>query len=160
MIIRSVLQEDASSICCIYNPFIDSTITFEEEPVSVEEMKNRIRTLITQYPFLVLETEEGIMGYAYASTWRSRSAYRFTAETTIYLCEKARGRGYGEILYSALCKALTKEGFHQAIGAIAGENPASVALHKKMGFKHVGTFEQVGFKLNQWLPVHFYQKHL
>lgn len=163
MLIRSVSTKDVTSLTEIYNDYIEKTvITFEEESITAEEMAARIDKVSQAHlPWLVLEEEEGkVLGYAYAANWHGRSAYRFTAEPTIYLAEAAKGKGQGKILYSSLIEELRKKGFKQLIGLIALPNAASVGLHESLGFKKVGEFKDVGFKFDQWLSVGYWQRAL
>lgn len=156
--IRDVLCEDAASIAEIYNHYIKhSTITFEEETVSPEEMKERILEISTDYPYMVYEEGHRILGYCYASKWRARSAYRFTLESTVYLDPQAVGQGIGSALYKELIQRLKDQGVHSIIGGIALPNIASMGLHKKLGFRKVAHFSEVGFKLNQWIDVVYWE---
>jgi len=157
--IRSATDLDAPDITAIYNPYItDSTITFEEEPVSTAEIQKRMASVRSLgYPWLVAEVDDSLVGYAYASRWRERPAYRFTSESTIYLQQGITGRGYGKLLYFALMDHLRKSGIHAVIGVITIPNPASVALHEKLGFKKVAHFTEVGFKFERWLDVGYWQ---
>jgi phosphinothricin acetyltransferase len=93
------------------------------------------------------------LGYAYGSRFRPRPAYQWTAEVTVYLHPEARGRGVATALYSALCDCLRRQGFFAAIGVITIPNPSSVALHEKLGFRRIGVFPRVGFKLGGWHDV-------
>lgn len=163
MLIRSVSTKDVTSLTEIYNDYIEKTvITFEEESITPDEMAARIDKISQAHlPWLVLEEEEGkVLGYAYAANWHGRSAYRFTAEPTIYLAEAAKSKGQGKILYSSLIEELRKKGFKQLIGLIALPNAASVGLHESLGFKKVGEFKDVGFKFDQWLSVGYWQRAL
>ena len=108
-------------------------------------------------PWLVAELDNAVVGYAYASRWKVRSAYRHSVETTVYLEHGLEGRGIGTKLYSELLALLRGQRLHVAIGGAALPNKASVALHKKLGFEHVGTFRQVGFKQNRWIDVAYWQ---
>ncbi len=160
--IRSANTKDAAAIAEIYNHYIDnSIITFETEQVSAQTMASRIgETLSQNLPYLVLEENAQVVGYAYASKWKGRCAYRFALETTIYLAPNATGKGYGFLLYQALFSKLKKLNYHTVIGGISLPNPASVALHEKMGMEKVAHFKQVGFKFNQWIDVGYWQKIL
>ncbi len=157
--IRNVRLEDAPRITEIYNPYIlDTIITFEEQPVDAMEISRRIGQVLEQgLPWIVLETETGVIGYAYASAWRTRAAYRFTVETTIYLDQKFKGKGNGKLLYSALIKHIRQCGMHSAIAGISLPNEESVGLHENLGFVRVADFPQVGFKFNRWIDVGFWQ---
>jgi phosphinothricin acetyltransferase len=157
--IRPVSLEDAEGIAAIYNPYIlTSIITFEEEPVSTGEIQRRIDSVQSLgYPWLVAEVDGSLAGYAYASRWRERPAYRYTAESTIYLSQESGGHGYGSKLYNALLDELRAGGFHAVIGVITLPNPASIALHEKLGFSKVAHFSQVGYKFEHWLDVGYWQ---
>ena len=109
---------------------------------------------------MVVAEEGALVGYAYGAPFRSRFAYRFTVETTIYLRAGAQGRGIGRKLYTPLLDLLERQGFTQAIGAIALPNDASVILHERIGFRHAGTYRQVGFKFGRWWDVGLWQRGL
>ncbi len=160
--IRDALADDAAAIVAIYNHYVlNSTITFEEEAVSGEEMAARIaETNAAGLPWLVAEGEGKLLGYAYASKWKGRCAYRFSVETTVYLDAAVTGRGIGSQLYAALFERLRAAGMHAAIGGVALPNAASVALHEKMGMHKVAQFEQVGFKFKRWIDVGYWQRTL
>jgi L-amino acid N-acyltransferase YncA len=158
-VIRQSAASDAEAISRIYNHYIRETIiTFEEQPVSASVMAERIAEVTAAaLPWLVAERDGAIMGYAYASTWRERSAYRFSVETTIYLVPHCLGKGIGTDLYQKLLKQLKDLGLHMAIGGIALPNAASVALHEKLGFNKVAQFPEVGFKFDKWIDVGYWQ---
>jgi phosphinothricin acetyltransferase len=157
--IRAAQVVDAAAIAGIYNHFVQTTVvTFEEEPVSNDAMASRIAEVqAASLPWLVAEGEEGVAGYAYANRWKPRSAYRNSVETTIYLAPGCEGRGMGTKLYSDLLSRLRATGRNAAIGGTALPNPASIALHGKLGFEYVGTFKQVGFKHGRWVDVAYWQ---
>lgn len=156
--IRQVEPSDANSICNIYNYHVHSTIvTFEEEPVSEAEMKSRINSVVTKFPWLVYIENEVVVGYAYATEWRGRSAYRFSAESTIYLHREITGKGIGAKLYKSLIEEVQPKDLHSLIGGISLPNDGSIALHQKLGFKKVAHFSEVGFKLNKWIDVGYWQ---
>lgn len=157
--VRSALATDAEVIARIYNYYIHNTvITFEEEPVSAQAMAVRIADIQSaSLPWLVAELGGAPVGYAYASKWKARSAYRHSVETTIYLEHGRGGRGIGKRLYSELLSLLRARGIHVAIGGAALPNEASVALHEKLGFERVATFREVGFKHNRWIDVAYWQ---
>lgn len=159
LIIRPVNEFDAHHIVEIYNPYIkETTITFEEEPASDSEMKRRIEKVQTLgLPWICGEVDGNLAGYAYATRWRERSAYRYTAESVIYLNKELAGQGYGSQLYTALIENLKRTGIHVVIGVIALPNPASIALHEKLGFKKVAHFTEVGFKFGNWLDVGYWE---
>jgi L-amino acid N-acyltransferase YncA len=156
--IRKISLEDVKQICSIYNYHVTNTIvTFEEEEVIEDEMKQRIQNITSKFPWLVYEQGHSIAGYAYASQWRTRSAYRYAAETTIYINEDFRGKGIGTALYTRLIGYMKERSFHSLIGGISLPNNASIALHEKLNFKKVAHFEQVGFKLNRWIDVGYWE---
>jgi len=159
--IRPARPSDAAQICAIYNPYVaGSHITFEEEPVGPETMAGRIEVILRALPWLVLEQKQEIVGYAYASQWKERSAYLHSVESTIYLRSDATGRGIGKTLYTVLLESLRAMGLHTVIGAIALPNEASVALHEKLGFEKIGQFREVGRKLDRWIDVGYWQRAL
>jgi L-amino acid N-acyltransferase YncA len=156
--IRKVSPEDAPQICAIYNHYIRETvITFEQQPLSVAEMQARIESYASSHAWLVAERDGQLLGYAYATRWRSRAAYDHTVESTVYVADAARGSGIGRPLYLALLEALRQQSIHAVVGCIALPNPASVALHEKCGFEKVAHFAQVGRKFDQWIDVGFWQ---
>ncbi|HWI15765.1 MAG TPA: GNAT family N-acetyltransferase, partial [Burkholderiales bacterium] len=127
---RDATPADAAAVCSIYNPYVEETVvTFEREPVSVDDMAVRIRDVRASYPWLVSVAAGDVVGYAYATRWRTRPAYDYTVETTVYLAAGAMGRGAGYALYQALIAQLRSRGLHAALGCIALPNEASVALH-------------------------------
>ncbi|MES2676209.1 MAG: N-acetyltransferase family protein [Pseudomonadota bacterium] len=159
MNIRSCESRDVEKICGIYNYYINNTvITFEETPLTMSEMANRIQTYTKLYPWLVCEVEGKIVGYAYASKWKERSAYKNTAEITVYLENGLSRKGYGKALYSALLELLQQANCHVVLGCIAIPNEASERLHEYFGFKKVAHFSEVGRKFEQWVDVGYWQK--
>ena len=159
MTIRSAIASDAHAIADIYNHYIEHTdVTFEETAVSADDIKARIDTTIEHnLPWLVYEEASKIIGYAYASKWRSRTAYRFSTEVTVYLHHEQGGKGRGTQLYQQLFSELKALGYHAVIGGITLPNLASVALHEKMGMTHAGSFNEVGFKFGRRLDVGYWQ---
>jgi phosphinothricin acetyltransferase len=156
--IRPARLDDAAKIAEIYNEFIrDTVITFEEQPVSAAEMAARVEGVTAKLPWLVTEEAGSIAGYAYAMPWKTRSAYRFTVETTIYLAPQCAGRGLGRELYTALLGELRTRDVHCAVGCIALPNDASIALHEKLGFRKIGEFQEVGWKLGRWVDVGYWE---
>ena len=156
--IRNASAGDAKQICDIYNHYvINSTITFEEEPVSAKEMLERIEKLQSKFPWLVYEKENEVLGYAYATEWRSRIAYQYSAETTVYLKPGMYGKGIGSLLCKALIAEMRRLPIHTLIAGIALPNDSSIALHEKLGFEKVAHFKEVGFKMNKWIDVGYWQ---
>lgn len=160
--VRVVLPIEAADIAQIYNHYITHTIiTFEEEIVSDDVIAERIQEVqLSQLPWLVAEQDGEILGYAYASKWQGRCAYRYSAEVTVYLSPDHVGKGIGFALYSKLLPALKSQGIHVALGGIALPNEASVKLHEKLGFLKVAQFKEVGFKFNRWIDVGYWQRIL
>ncbi len=159
--IRPVNTEDAEAICAIYNHYVQHTgISFEEEDVTAFEMSRRILDVTETLPWMVIENEGVVDGYAYATKWRARSAYRFSVEISIYLSPSSISKGYGTSLYANLIDQLATLGVHAVIAGIALPNEKSIKLHEKMGLKKVAHFEQVGFKNQQWIDVGYWQKML
>ena len=156
--IRSVGLNDAKAIADIYNEYVaHSVATFDTEPVSEEEMQARIAELSAGYPYLVYEADGEIAGYCYAHLWKTKAAYRNTLETTVYLSPRFRGRGIGKTLMQRLIEECRRAGFHALIACITEGNEASFALHRKLGFKQVSHFEEVGMKFNRKLDVYDYE---
>jgi len=162
MIVRNVELDDAGALCAIYNHYIEHTIvTFEEQPLHPETFARRIRETTARHPWLVLEDDGVPVGYAYASEWKSRSAFRHTVESSIYLHPRTpRGRGYGKRLYGGLLSRLAREGRHLVIAAITQPNEASMALHQSLGFVTAGCFHEAGYKFHRWIDVAYLTLHL
>lgn len=160
--IRSASEADAAAITRIYNHYISNTcITFETEVVQASEMALRIGdTLAIPLPWLVAEVDQEIVGYAYASRWKGRCAYRFAVESTIYLDPVKTGKGIGMKLYSDLIEAIRAHSMCSVIGGISLPNEASIRLHESLGFRKVGHFERVGYKLDRWVDVGYWQLQL
>lgn len=159
MQIRSATVQDADAIAGIYAPYIaDTVITFEETAVSAGEMAERIQTVQSAgLPWLVLTEQGQVLGYAYASPWHKRSAFRHTVESSIYLATSAQGRGLGQQLYRELLRQLRACGKHSVIGAIALPNAASLRLHEQLGFKQVGELHEAGYKFGRWINLAYWQ---
>ncbi|MCD2517110.1 N-acetyltransferase family protein [Massilia sp. G4R7] len=160
--IRSATLDDAAAICAIYNPYVaTTTISFEEDAVTGSDMAQRIADVgKAGLPWLVAECEGRLLGYAYATRWRVRPAYRTSVESSVYLDGDAAGRGVGTLLYRALLDALRGLDVHMVIGGIAQPNPASVALHEKLGFRKVAHFSEVGRKFGGWVDVGYWELRL
>ncbi|MBY0420159.1 MAG: GNAT family N-acetyltransferase [Pararheinheimera sp.] len=160
--IRQATPADAAAIAAIYNHYVlNSSVTFEEQAVATSQMSERIGQVQTDgLPWLVLEQNGELLGYAYATKWRVRSAYRFSVESTVYVKEGVTTKGIGSQLYQQLLAELNALGMHLVIGGITLPNDKSVALHEKFGFEKCGHFQQVGFKFEQWRDVGYWQKLL
>ena len=157
--IRDAEIEDAPLIASIYNYYIKNSIfTFDENPIPKSVIEEKINS--SPYPFLIYEDENTILGYAYASLWKSRCAYKFSVEISIYLNPKSKGIGIGTKLYTNLIDFLKKEKIHSIIAGISLPNDASVKFHEKMGFEKVGQFKEVGFKFGKWIDVGYWERIL
>ena len=159
VLIRLAAGADAAAIAAIYRPYVEtSRISFEEVPPDAAEFERRMANAM--YPWLVVEDDDRVVGYASTSPLRGRSAYRFSVETGLYLEPGARGRGLGRALLGAHLELLEKQGFVTAVAGISLPNAASVALHEKLGFVLGGIERGVGFKLGEWVDVGRWQRDL
>jgi L-amino acid N-acyltransferase YncA len=160
-VIRLVQMSDAAAIARIYQPYVtNTTISFETEPPSADEIAARIQKIILRHSWLVVESEGRLLGYAYTSAFRERPAYQSTVESTIYLDQAAIGRGIGRVLYQTLLDDAATKGYREALGVIALPNDPSIKLHEKLDFVKVAHLEKIGHKFNQWIDVGIWQKHL
>lgn len=160
MTIRPANLNDSDSIADIYNYYIEHThVTFEETTVTAESIKERVtETLEQELPYLVAIDDQGqLVGYAYASKWKGRCAYRYSVEVTVYLNKNATGKGWGKRLYKALFIELKARSYHVAMGGISLPNPASIALHEALGMQKVAHFTEVGYKFGKWVDVGYWQ---
>jgi phosphinothricin acetyltransferase len=156
--LRDAEPSDGDAICSIYNEYIlNTTITFEETPLQAEEMASRIRLVMQSYPWLVYEKDSRVVGYAYAGKWKERSAYRYSVETAIYMDSRHVGKGIGTQLMKELLNRLKAVSLHSVISGIALPNPASVALCERFGFKKIAHFSEVGYKMNRWIDVGYWE---
>ena len=156
--LRACTPSDAPHICSIYNHYVlETVVTFEEVPVQLDDMARRIADVTSRLPWLVYEFDGEIHGYAYATNWKERSAYRHSVESTVYLAPRMARQGIGTLLYLELLKALRDRGVHCVIGGISLPNAASIALHEKLGFTKIGQFREVGWKLGKWVDVGYWE---
>lgn len=159
--IRPATADDAAAVAAIYNHYVaTSTISFEEQPVPAHEMAERIASVSARLPWYVFERDGAVIGYAYATPWRVRSAYRFSVESSVYVSHAAARQGIGSRLYQTLIEDLRQRGLQVVIGGIAQPNDASVQLHERLGFKKVAHFSRVGRKFDQWVDVGYWELHL
>lgn len=157
MRIRIAKPGDASAIAGIYAPFVtDSVVSFETDPPTTGEMAQRIDKTLRTHPWLVAVTDRQILGYAYAGTFRTRAAYRWSCEVSAYVGEGARRTGVGRALYTRLLQVLREQNFATALAGITLPNAPSVAFHESFGFSPVGIFRGVGFKFDAWHDVGWY----
>ena len=167
MIIREVnADQDASQILQIYAPYVLNTcITYEYTVPSLGEFKNRILKISSKHAYFVAEVNGIIVGYAYATQFRERTAYDWTLESAIYVQETHHAKredqaSIASLLYEALFQKLKAKGIKQVIGVISLPNDKSVRFHEKMGFEKIGIFQSVGFKHDQWHDALFMTKFL
>jgi phosphinothricin acetyltransferase len=152
--IRLAQSSDAAGITDIYTPIVrDTHLSAELEPPDVEEMRRRVESTLQTHPWLVAEGDGGIVGYAYATSFRSRPAYQWTAEVSVYIRAGFRRHGLARRLYSELLDRLRDQGFRHAIAVIALPNPESVAFHEQFGFLPVGVFPGICHKLGRWYDI-------
>jgi L-amino acid N-acyltransferase YncA len=159
MNLRPTVAADAAGIARIYNHYVRETwITFETDEVDSAAIASRMEVVrAAGLPWLAAFEADDLLGYAYASKWHGRCAYRYTAESTIYLAPNAVGRGVGRALYGAVLASLRDRGLHAVIGAISLPNAASVGLHEALGFAKSGHFREVGHKFGHWVDVGYWQ---
>lgn len=156
--IRMAEPADGAQVAEIYAPVVASTaISFETEVPSAQEMTTRITTALTFAPWLVCVDGGRVTAYAYASKHRDRAAYRWSVDVSVYVREGNRGGGLGRALYTSLFELLREQGFYAAHAGIALPNDASVRLHESMGFRPVGVYPKVGFKLGRWHDTGWWQ---
>jgi phosphinothricin acetyltransferase len=152
--IRTATEADIPAIAAIYRPAVlTGTASFELEPPDEAEMQRRFRAVAgSGYPYFVAEIDGRVAGYAYANAYRTRPAYRFTVEDSIYIAPDMQGKGIGQALLRALIDTCTAKGFRLMI-AIVGDSAqhASIALHRRQGFTLCGTINSVGYKFDRWL---------
>lgn len=161
--IRPATPEDIPAITEIYRPAVlTGTASFELEPPSVDEMRRRFETITSGgYPYLVAEHEGAVIGYSYASAYRTRPGYHFSVEDSVYVVEGQQGKGVGRALLSRLIEECTARGYRQMV-AIIGDSAqwASIGLHRKLGFTFVGTLHSIGYKHGRWLDTVIMQRTL
>jgi L-amino acid N-acyltransferase YncA len=154
LVIRLAAEHDAEQIQAIYALVVRSAaISFELEPPTVSQMRQRIIKTVERLPWVVCEQSGEILGYAYASPHRARTAYQWSVDVSAYVHVHNRRSGVGHAAYDALFKILTMQGFYNAYAGITLPNPASVGLHESMGFNPVGVYRSVGYKLGSWHDV-------
>ena len=159
--IRIAREDDAAAIHAIYAPVVREThISFELEPPSDEQIRERIRAVLRRAPWLVHETDGQIDGYAYGSPFKDRPAYDWSVEASVYVRADRRRRGVARALLAALLEALANQGYRQAFAVIALPNEASVTLFESFGFQPAGVWRRVGYKLGSWWDVGVWQRGL
>jgi phosphinothricin acetyltransferase len=152
--LRLATPADAPAVRRIYAPYVEETaITFATTVPSRADLDAKITDCLSQYPWLVCERDDRVVGYAYAGPLRKRDAYQWTVELSVYVDQESQRAGVGRRLYEALIELLTAQGYASAYGVITLPNPASVAFHEAFGFEQVGAFDDVGFKHGAWHDV-------
>ena len=150
--IRLATETDAEGMLEIYTPVVlETAISFEEEPPTLEEFRSRIRAVLERMPWLVCMDGHDIAGYAYASLFRMRAGYRWTAELTVYVHPAHHCRGVGRALYTALLRCLAVQGYLMAVAIVSLPYAASIGLHETMGFRRTGVPESIGHKHGRWI---------
>jgi phosphinothricin acetyltransferase len=162
LVIRPYSPADIPAVTRIYGHYVrDTVITFETSEPDEAEMASRFSTIAGKgHPLLIAEQDGQVIGYAYASTYRPRPAYRFTAEDSIYVHPSQLGRGVVRALLEALLERSAQYGFRTVIAVIGGAEPASIALHEGCGFEEVGRLRRAGFKFGRWLDNMYMQIEL
>ena len=153
IVVRDAEESDAEAIAAIYaHHVLTGTASYDVEPPSAVATRDKIwRITRAGWPFLVAEVDERVAGYAYATQFRDRPAYRYTAEDSIYVHPDLMRRGVGKALLQALLERSAEFGFRTVIAVVGGAEPASVALHEACGFEEVGRLRRAGFKFGRWL---------
>lgn len=160
-LIRPASVADAAQILDIYVPVVESSaISFELVPPGIEEIVQRMRSVMKDNPWLVMEQEGMIIGYAYATLFRSRAAYSRTRESSVYVHPGHHGTGVGRKLMLALLEELSDRRIQSVVAGATLPNPGSAALHESLGFRYVGTFHEVGRKFDKWHDVGFWELSL
>jgi len=162
LLIRNATEGDAAAVQAIYaHHVLNGTASYDLEPPPVETIRDKLRWVLTsRWPFLIADLDEAVAGYAYATQFRDRAAYRFTAENSIYVHPAWMGRGIGKALLQALIERSEAYGFRTMIAVIGGAEPASIALHASCGFEEVGRLKAVGWKKERWLDSVYMQREV
>lgn len=162
LVIRAYRPQDIPAVARIYGHYVRETvITFETEEPGEAEMANRFATIASKgHPLLIGEIGGEVVGYAYASTYRPREAYRFTCEDSIYLAPDAVGRGIGSTMLGRLIEDSRKVGLKQMLAVITAERENSIRLHTRHGFRMIGRYEALGYKFDRWLDIVHMQRAL
>lgn len=153
--IRLATPDDAPAMLAVYAPYVENTaVTFEYEVPTPEEFRRRVETVLTRFPWLLVQDEAGaVYGYAYASPYHPRAAYRWDAEGSIYLRPEVQGIGLAAPLYRCLIALLERQSIRSFYGCITHPNPASEAFHRRLGFVDLAVYPRSGYKLGRWWDV-------
>ena len=158
--LREAREGDMPAFATMVNYFIETTTyNFRTQPQTAPEWQDDWKLLHERYPWLVATMDDELVGLAYAGPWKARNAYDWCAESTVYVANGQHGKGIGRALYRALLGILDAQGYRTTIGVIGLPNAASVALHEACGFRHTGTLKSVGYKMDRWCDIGFYQRY-
>lgn len=161
MTLRTIENRDISACVRIYNRYImETTWSFEEVPLTEDAFRSRVETIQRKYPFYIAEENGSVIGYAYLSPYNERSAYRYTADLSIYLDWERRGEGIGAKLLQEIETAAKERQIHSILSLVTGENRASLVFHEKNGFIRIGKIEDAGFKMGRWIDLILLQKKI
>lgn len=159
--IRLINESDAQATLAIYKPYVLNTIiTFEHEVPTLAEYLQRIKTNTAEYPWLVCLYNNNIIGYAYASKHRSKAAYQWSPESTVYMSPAFHRKGIARMLYETLFSLLRLQGYFNVYAGVSLPNEKSIGFHKALGFSEIGIFKKAGYKLGNWHDTHWFQLHL
>ena len=159
--IRLARESDAEELLEIYRPYVETTsITFETEVPTVEEFAGRIRDTLTKFPYLVIEEDGAILGYAYAHPFHQRAAYGWTVESSVYVRQNVRYGHVGSLLYQALMERLERQGVRNVCAVVTVPNEPSMAFHARMGFTSAGILPNFGYKMDEWHGVEYLYRQL
>lgn len=152
--VRLATPDDAEAVRAIYAPIVrDTAVSFEHDPPGADEIRERIDRTLPAYPWLVCERDGAVVGYTSAGSHRKRGAYRWSVDVSVYVHPDHRRAGIGRTLYESLFAVLRLQGFYNAYAGIALPNPASIGLHRSIGFERVGVYERVGYKHGAWRDI-------
>lgn len=158
---RLITESDAEDVLKIYSYYVlESVISFEYVAPSQEDFLQRITTISAQYPWLVFLSGNRIIGYAYASSHRQRTAYQWSCESSVYLLPQFHGKGIARILYRTLFSLLRLQGYFNVYAGVSLPNKKSVDFHRSFGFGEVGVFKEIGYKFGEWHDVQWFQFEL
>ena len=159
--IRALDIKDTRAILEIYNYYVlNSTVTFDIDPITFDAFSEKLKLISADYPFIVFEENNEILGYAYGSRFRPRPAYNYVAESTVYVKHTTHGKQIGTKLYAELIKLLKETNLHTVLGVLTIPNDASIKLHEKFGFEQVANLKEVGFKFGEWQNIGIWQLRL
>jgi len=159
--IRPIEKNDIASCLAIYNQYIEkSTVTFETERLNLQQFTARVDAVTERYPWIVLEEEGEVLGYAYLDSFNPRAAYQWVCDLSIYLDPSSRGKGLGSMLMDAILRLARRDGYLRMTSIITSDNVASRRFHDKYGFRKIAEFPNIGYKNHMWLGVAYYIKDL